>query len=260
MVVACFIAFDSLSTIAAETENPRRSIPRILYTVVLAGAPIILISLIFTASVVTNHTDAFIAGESPMSILANSAGVPWMSIPLDLFIALSTMAMGITVLSFGGRFVATMAEIGLLPRYLAKINQKRENPTRAVIALGAISIGAPLAFAFIAGGSSVDLSITIGTQLGYAWSLSYVVVSILAIWLIATRHREAWFTALCGVVAAVGFIAFEANVLKDGFGNKDSTDAWVAIIAVFVAFVWFVIVHRSRKGESIDLTVIDQVE
>jgi len=46
---------------------------------------------------------AFIAGESPMSILANSAGVPWMSIPLDLFIALSTMAMGITVLSFGGR-------------------------------------------------------------------------------------------------------------------------------------------------------------
>jgi amino acid transporter len=261
LALGAFVGIDSVATLASDTDNPRRNIPRILYIVVLVGVPVVLISLVFSAPVVVQLGGQMTAGAaSSISALAFASGLDWMSVPLDVLGLCATVAMGITMQNYAARFLAAGADVGLLPRFLGRLSPKRGNPTTAVVVLAIVAVGVPVLIGLGTAASPIGLAISIGVQVQYAWSISYIVVCVVAIWAIATKARRHRGTFLCAVAGLLGFAGLEVNTLKDGFASAGSTQAWVTVLIVFGIFAVFLVSHLVRRGQSIDLAAIDRVE
>ena len=260
LALGVFIGVDSLATLASDTANPRRNIPRIMYIVILLGIPVVLISLVFSAPVAVQLSGQMEAGVSSVSALALASGLGWMSVPLDALALCATVAMGITMQNYAARFLATGADVGLLPRFLGRLSPKRGNPTTAAVVLAIVAVGVPVLIGLGTAASPIGLAISIGVQVQYAWSISYIVVCVLAIWAIATTARRHWGTFLCAVAGLLGFAGLEVNTLKDGFASAASTQAWVTVLIVFGIFAVFAVSHLLRRDRSIDVAAIDRVE
>ncbi|WP_194903855.1 APC family permease [Catenulispora rubra] len=254
---SAFIGFDALATLASDTEEPRRNVPRILNAVVLAGVPVLVLSLLVESPIA--NTDAFAAGDTVSSIMAKQGGVGWMAIPVDVLISASMIAAAVAFQSFAGRFFATMGSVGLLPRGLSVVDPQRGTPKRANLVAGALSLAIPVATAMLLHGSPADATVYLGAAIGYSWGYAYIVVALVAVVVVARRARNHWPVAVAGALAAAGFIAFEANGLRDGFKTADSTQSWICAGAVVLLAAGFLLVRKIR-GTEIDLTAIDDVE
>jgi len=261
LALGAFIGIDSVATLASDTANPRRNIPRIMYIVVLVGIPVVLISLVFSAPVVAQLGDQMTAGAaSSISALAFASGLGWMSVPLDVLGLCATIAMGITMQNYAARFLAAGADVGLLPRFLGRLSAKRGNPTTAAVVLAIVAVGVPVLVGLVTAASPISLAIDVGVQVQYAWSISYIVVCVVAIWAIGRKARQHWGTLVCAVVGLLGFAGLEVNTLKDGFASTGSAQACVTVLVVFGIFAVFVVSHLVRRGRSVDLAAIDRVE
>jgi len=220
-----------------------------------------LLSLVFGARTGVLHLDAINAGESPLAILAHAAGLQWLAKPLDIMVLASSIALLIAVQTYGSQLISTMGEMGLLPRRLSHRSTRRNVPVIAITTTGVIAIVAPILVALISGGSPVDTAIYLNQPIGFAWAIAYIVIGLLAVWVIARTSRRHWLTALCALVVAVGFALLMAYSMKDGFSTLFAAEAWIVMISVALLFTIFWILHviRSRTGH-IDLTRMDEVE
>ena len=260
LIASAFFGFEQLTTLAADTESPRRSIPLVLFGCVIVGIPVAVLSLVFGAAIGTQKVDELVAGASPLSILADAAGLGWMSVPLDLLVFAAALALQIAVQTYGSQLLSTMGEIGLLPRWFAFRGKRWGIAFRSVITIGLVSILVPIIVAVVTAGGPIDTAIYLTEPIGFIWSIAYIIIGVLALWLVA-RARSGWLTALCAVVVILGFGALMVFALKDGFSTVFSTEAWLVVIAIGVVFLAFWALHkvRTRTG-SIDLTKLDDVE
>jgi len=256
-----YFGFEQVTTLAADTESPKRSIPLILFGCVAVGAPVMLLSLVFGARTGILHVDAIEAGESPLAILANAAGLHWLAVPLDVMVLASSLALLIAVQTYGSQLISTMGEIGLLPRRLSHRSSRRNVPVAAIVTTGVIAIVAPMLVALISGGSPVDTAIYLNQPIGYLWAIAYIVIGVLALWVIARTSGRHWLTASCALVVVIGFVVILAFSMKDGFSTMFAAEAWIAVISVALLFAMFWILHviRSKTGH-IDMTRMDEVE
>ncbi|WP_228561535.1 APC family permease [Catenulispora rubra] len=254
---SAFIGFDGLATLAADTAEPRKNMPRILYATVLFGAPMLAISLFLQWPIA--NTDAFAAGETASSIMAKQGGVSWMAIPIDVLISASMIAAAIAFLNFAARMIATMGDIGLLPRSLGKRSERDGTPRRATIVAGALSLIVPIGVALLVGGIPSNAVVYLAAAIGYSWGIAYIVVAIVAVRVVARNWRSKWGVAAAAVVSVIGFVAFEINGLRRGFTSADATQAWICVGATAVLTGVFLLV-RKRSSYDIDVTAIDGVE
>jgi basic amino acid/polyamine antiporter, APA family len=122
IVFFAFIGFDIVATMAEETKNPQRDVPRgILATLGIVTVLYIAVSIVLSGMV--SYTQLRTTPDGHQANLATAFaanGVQWASgiISIGALAGLTTVAM---VLLLGGcRVVFAMARDGLLPRRLAK--------------------------------------------------------------------------------------------------------------------------------------------
>ncbi|NHD18973.1 amino acid permease [Actinopolyspora sp. BKK1] len=166
LVFFAFIGFDIVATTAEETRDPQRNAPRgILGSVAITTGLYVAVALVVTG--MTHYTNLATGPDGESATLATAFqlnGVSWAAslISVGALIGLTTVVM---VLLLGQtRVLFAMARDGLLPRGLAKTDQRRGTPVRTTVLVGVVVFLAAGFFPF----SRLAEMVNVGTLFAFA--------------------------------------------------------------------------------------------
>ena len=184
LVFFAFIGFDIVATAAEETRNPKKDLPRaIIGSLVIVTVLYVLVTVVLTAMVPYGQLgpvlpDGTHDGDAATLASAFTAvGVDWAAkvIAIGAIAGLTTVVL---VLMLGqSRIIFAMSRDGLLPRGMARVNEKTGTPAR-------ITVGVGVVVAVIAGFSEIGVleeMVNVGTL------FAFVLVSIGVVVLRRTR-------------------------------------------------------------------------
>jgi APA family basic amino acid/polyamine antiporter len=202
VVFFAYIGFDAVSTAAAETRNPRRTIPiGLLGTVIISSVLYVLIGIVMTGLVPYRELNV----PDPLAVAIRAAGQPWLETIIDLAAVIGLAATAMVTFYGQTRIFMRMSSDGMLPDLLGKVSAKTQTPVQATMVCAVVG-------AIVAGLTPIEaLSnlVSIGTL------LSFTIVCGAVIWLRRTRpDLERPFrvpavnvVAGLGIACAVGLIA-----------------------------------------------------
>ncbi len=141
-VFFAYIGFDAVSTLAEESKNPQRDLPRgMIYSLVICTVLYIILSLVLTGMVKYN----LLGVSDPLAEVFKITGVKWMLFIVSIA-AVVAMTSVLLVFQMGQpRIWMSMSRDGLLPKRFSSIHPKYKTPAFATIITGLV-VGVPLFF------------------------------------------------------------------------------------------------------------------
>ncbi|WP_445454844.1 amino acid permease [Flavobacterium sp. 25HG05S-40] len=141
-VFFAYIGFDAVSTLAEESKNPQRDLPRgMIYSLVICTVVYIILALVITGMV--SYT--LLGVSDPLAEIFALKGVKWMLFIVSIA-AVVAMTSVLLVFQMGQpRIWMTMSRDGLMPKKFAEIHPKYKTPSFATIVTGLV-VGIPIFF------------------------------------------------------------------------------------------------------------------
>lgn len=246
-----FVAFESSAATARETEDPMRTIPRLIVVVpMIVGGFAVLGTLLSvpTLGAISGHVAN---GMSPLAAMAENAGLGPLAGISDLCLAITCYAMAVGYMNYAPRVWATMAADGVLPPILGRIHPRRHTPGPAIVVFSAVSAAFPIVFAAVTGGTQLEVYTALATLFPYLWVVPYILVCVGAIVLLRGTGRLTTGTTIAAVVGAIGFTYVYVSAVLNPTGTSLDVMTWVAPVAVAVAAVILAVTRwSSRRGQS----------
>jgi len=117
-----FIGFDACSTIAEETHDPKRVVPRaIFFSLLMVGSVVLFnsaaLTLSFDRTVLAETTPA----SDPVTPVITSSFGSWAETPFLAIVMVSFLACGASVVNYVSRIIYAMAREGSLPGTLSVV-------------------------------------------------------------------------------------------------------------------------------------------
>ena len=205
VVFFAHIGFDTVSTLAQETKNPQKDMPRgIIGSLVIATLVYILVALVLTGIVHYSQLNV----PDPLAVAVNASGeaLRWLR-PLVKLGAVVGLTSVVLMLILGqSRVFYTMANDGLLPRSFAHVHRKLKTPYIPTLVCGIFA-------ATLAGLMPIDIlahMVSIGTLLAFV---------IVCIGVVALRYTDpsaqrpfkvpaVLFVGPAGALCAIGQMIF----------------------------------------------------
>jgi amino acid transporter len=170
-----FVGFESATTLGAEARNPLKTIPRaVILSAVLGGA-------FFTVCAYTEVLGFRSVGqnlgtsEAPMRVLAPTAGIPVLSLLIDIGALVSLFAGTLACITAAARVLLLMSHHGLAHDSLRQTHARNETPSRAVLVTGAAAV-LPVAVLAARGASGLDVYGWMGSLATYGFIVAYALV------------------------------------------------------------------------------------
>lgn len=141
-VFFAYIGFDAVSTLAEESKNPQRDIPRsMIYSLIICTVIYMIIAL-----VITGMTSYKLLGVSdPLAEIFKLKGIKWMLFLVSIA-AVIAMTSVLLVYQMGQpRIWMSMSRDGLLPGKFSSIHPKYKTPGFATVITGLV-VGVPIFF------------------------------------------------------------------------------------------------------------------
>ena len=141
-VFFAYIGFDAVSTLAEESKNPQRDLPKgMIYSLVICTAVFIVLALVITGMV----SYELLGVSDPLAEIFALKGVKWMLFIVSIA-AVVAMTSVLLVFQMGQpRIWMTMSRDGLMPKKFAEIHPKYKTPGFATIVTGLV-VGIPIFF------------------------------------------------------------------------------------------------------------------
>lgn len=141
-VFFAYIGFDAVSTLAEESENPQRDLPRgMIYSLIICTVIYIVLALVITGMVKYD----LLGVSDPLAEIFALKGVKWMLFIVSIA-AVVAMTSVMLVFQMGQpRIWMTMSRDGLMPKKFAEIHPKHKTPGFATIITGLV-VGIPIFF------------------------------------------------------------------------------------------------------------------
>ena len=141
-VFFAYIGFDAVSTMAEESKNPQRDLPRgMIYSLVICTTVYILLTLVLTGMA---HYKQLAVGD-PLAEVFKLNNVKWMEVLVSIC-AVAAMTSVMLVFQLGQpRIWMSMSRDGLLPCQFQRIHPKFKTPSFATIITGLV-VGIPILF------------------------------------------------------------------------------------------------------------------
>jgi APA family basic amino acid/polyamine antiporter len=141
-VFFAYIGFDAVSTLAEESKNPQRDLPKgMIYSLVICTVVYIILALVLTGMV--SYTQLGVS--DPLAEIFALKGMKWMLFIVSIA-AVVAMTSVLLVFQMGQpRIWMTMSRDGLMPKKFASIHPKYKTPGFATIVTGLV-VGIPIFF------------------------------------------------------------------------------------------------------------------
>lgn len=141
-VFFAYIGFDAVSTLAEESKNPQRDLPKgMIYSLLICTIVFIVLALVITGMV----SYKLLGVSDPLAEIFAIKGVKWMLFVVSVA-AVVAMTSVLLVFQMGQpRIWMTMSRDGLMPSRFAKIHPKYKTPGFATIITGLV-VGLPIFF------------------------------------------------------------------------------------------------------------------
>lgn len=141
-VFFAYIGFDAVSTLAEESKNPQRDLPRgMIYSLLICTIVYIILALVITGMV--SYT--LLGVSDPLAEIFALKGVKWMLFIVSIA-AVVAMTSVMLVFQMGQpRIWMTMSRDGLMPKRFSEIHPKYKTPGFATIITGLV-VGLPIFF------------------------------------------------------------------------------------------------------------------
>lgn len=141
-VFFAYIGFDAVSTLAEESKNPQRDLPKgMIYSLIICTVLYIILALTLTGMVPYK----LLGVSDPLAEIFALKGVKWMLFIVSIA-AVVAMTSVMLVFQLGQpRIWMTMARDGLMPKKFAEIHPKYKTPGFATIVTGFV-VGVPIFF------------------------------------------------------------------------------------------------------------------
>ncbi len=141
-VFFAYIGFDAVSTLAEESKNPQRDLPRgMIYSLIICTIVFIILALVLTGMV--SYTALNVS--DPLAEVFAMKGIKWMLFVVSIA-AVVAMTSVILVFQMGQpRIWMAMSRDGLLPKKFAEIHPKYKTPAFSTLITGLV-VGIPIFF------------------------------------------------------------------------------------------------------------------
>ena len=141
-VFFAYIGFDAVSTLAEESKNPQRDLPRgMIYSLIICTIIFIILALVLTGMV--SYTSLNVS--DPLAEVFALKGIKWMLFIVSIA-AVVAMTSVILVFQMGQpRIWMAMSRDGLLPQKFAEIHPKYKTPAFSTLITGLV-VGIPIFF------------------------------------------------------------------------------------------------------------------
>jgi len=141
-VFFAYIGFDAVSTLAEESKNPQKDLPRgMIYSLVICTVVFVILALVLTGMVSYSELNV----SDPLAEVFAKKGVKWMLFVVSIA-AVVAMTSVILVFQMGQpRIWMSMSRDGLLPIKFASIHPKYKTPGFSTIMTGLV-VGIPIFF------------------------------------------------------------------------------------------------------------------
>ncbi|MFJ9587884.1 APC family permease [Streptomyces acidicola] len=238
--------FEGFTALAMETADPRRTIPRLLVTVVVVLGVVSVSGVALTIPIMMTHSDDLLAGSSPLSVLATVGGVSALGSVLDALMFVTLLAVVLVYLNEAGRVVATAAKDGLLPRGLAHVDHKHQVPARAMLFLGLLAAGILASFLLVGHRPIFTIFLSAAVLVSYSWFTAYILIAIAGV-TDAVRRRDVAFgiVSLISATATTGVAVFS---LADQDSGATMTELpWITLASIAVLWGVATVVQRRRR-------------
>ncbi|MGW0817239.1 APC family permease [Streptomyces viridiviolaceus] len=230
-----YSGFEGFSALAMETRDPRRTIPKLLVTVVVVLGVVSVGGVTLTIPIMMENSEDLIAGSSPLAILAETGGVTFLGSVLDLLMFVTLLSVILVYLNEAGRIAATAAEEGLLPRALARVDGKQRTPARAMLFLVVLAAAIFIAFLFIAQKPIFTIFLSAAVMVSYSWFTAYILIALAGL-RDAVRSRSLLFGAVALLSAAATTGTAVYSLIDQYSGSTMTALPWITLGAI--AALW----------------------
>lgn len=256
-IVLAFFGFESCSTVAEETRNPRKNLP-----IALVGS-VVLTGLWFTFAMYgiivgygANHIPQIAAASAPLHDLAIRYIGHWYANLVDLAAVSAIIAVLLAIHTANFRVIYALGRDGMLPRALGRTHPRHQTPHIAIIAYSVFTLVIGLA-AGVGWGP-----INAFGDLGYLSSLGILPVYIganLALPFFIYKKYRSDFSVLFHVVfpglsSLIFFVAIYLS-LHPWPAAPMNIFPWVLLGWILASIAWALVLRRrqsaslSRLGE-----------
>jgi amino acid transporter len=273
-----FIGFEAAAPLGEEAREPRRTIPRaVIWSTLLVGAFYIFnyyAATVFFGPDKMGDFYTFNNGD-PWGYMAEQVLGTLGGILVVFAIINSSFANANSGATAATRSIFSMGRSGLLPRWFAAINARRNTPVNAIhfqaIVAIVVAVGGGLILADdpFPGVGPINIYVFIGTMLGLLFAGMYIAVNLAVIGFYLRERRDEFNFIKHLIVPILGVIAMVPAVLSVIGGltipilnvelppYETSLRFTAPIVAVWIAigivvFVWLWMSNRaalSRMGE-----------
>ncbi len=142
-VFFAYIGFDAISTLAEETKNPRRDLPRsMIYALVICTVIYMILALIITG--MASYTQMGVS--DPLAEIFKLKGMKWMLLIVSVAAVVAMTGILLVYQMGQPRIWMSMSRDGLMPKKFSEIHPKYKTPGFATIVTGLV-VGIPIFFA-----------------------------------------------------------------------------------------------------------------
>ena len=131
-----FAGYARIATLGEEVRDPAQTIPRAIP--VALGIVVVLYLVVGISALAAAGPAALAASHAPVAAAARAAGAAWSVPVVRVGAAIASLGSLLALIAGVGRTTLAMARNGDLPRRLAVVEERRQVPARAELAVAAV--------------------------------------------------------------------------------------------------------------------------
>jgi amino acid transporter len=262
LAIYLFIGWENSASLAEETENPRRDIPRALITCALAIGIFYTFLAYATAVGLRMDAHALVASRLPF-IDGLKASAPALLVVAYIAGVTSILGSLIGLVNSQARILFNSGREGLLPEFLGKIHPRHQTPHSALWVFLTIAVALILGFGLFGGVAPMDyfgFACTLGT---IPIILTYMLTN-LALPIYVIRHQRSELNIFRHVllpIAGTLIMLFPLwGLIQPGQVWPFNIFPWIALSALFLSVIYGIVIARLSPGLAarIGVYVADQ--
>ena len=220
VIFFAYIGFDALSTVAQETKNPQKDMPKgILWSLIICTALYIAVTAVLTGIVHYTELD----DPAPIALAINKVGgsLKWLGFFIKIGAIAGLSSVVLVMIMAQSRILYIISKDGLLPPFLAKIHPRFNTPHISTVLTSVIA-------AIIAGLLPINILgelVSIGTLMAF----TIVSIAIIVLRVKSPELHRPFRTPYVPFVPILGAIICVGQMLALPF------DTWMRLV------VWMII-------------------